>query len=212
VRQRALNGEAGRVTIFVSVQECLAEESVSRPPRSSRSISFPPCRLTAQDPGLSSRGMRVRLTRSARGFAPHLLVRRSAALHPSGRPNFLKEAPVLDPRPGNVLPYRIRMKPAGGPSPARASLCMRSLRSSNAPVCQSGVGSAILPERTSLELWCSTVAQRTFNPPGAGANPAGSTNFLARWESNYPAVRKTVSRRCDSGTRVQFRFGDVADQ
>lgn len=183
MRQRALNGDAGRVTIFVSVQECPAEESVSRPPRSSRSISFPPCRLVVEDSGLSIRATPVQVR--------------------PGRPNFLKETPVLDPRPGNVLPYRIRMKPAGGPSPARASLCMRSLRSSNAPVCQSGVGSAILPERTSLELWCSTVAQRTFNPPGAGANPAGSTIFLARWESNYPAVRKTVSRRCDSGTRVQ---------
>ena len=36
---------------------------------------------------------------------------------------FLKEAPVLDPRPGNALPSRIPVKPAGGPSPAGASLC-----------------------------------------------------------------------------------------
>ena len=86
VRQRALNGDAGRVTIFVSVQECPAEESVSRPPRSSRSISFPPRRLVVEDSGLSIRATPVQVR--------------------PGRPNFLKEAPVLDPRPGNVLPYR----------------------------------------------------------------------------------------------------------
>ena len=56
-----------------------------------------------------------------------------------------------------------------------SSLSMRSWRKSNAPVCQSGVGSASLPERT-RELWCQQSAQRTFNPQGAGANPAGSTN------------------------------------
>lgn len=34
------------------------------------------------------------------------------------------------------------------------------------------------PARTPiLELRCSTVAGRTFNPPGAGASPAGSTNL-----------------------------------
>ena len=39
---------------------------------------------------------------------------------------FLKEAPVLDPRPESALPYRIRMKPAGGPSPAGAEFtCAR---------------------------------------------------------------------------------------
>ena len=27
-----------------------------------------------------------------------------------------------------------------------------------------------------MELWCQQSAQRTFNPPGAGANPASSTN------------------------------------
>ena len=62
--------------------------------------------------------------------------------HPDGRPilcsaelrprnsrsefHFLKEAPVLDPRPESALPYRIRKKPAGGPSPARAEFtCAR---------------------------------------------------------------------------------------
>jgi hypothetical protein len=100
---------------------------------------------------------------------------------------FLKEAPVLDPRSEYALPYRIRKKPAGGPSPARASLpvmsetqgrrsndeyrmryaswCdlrplrllsnfMRSWRRSNAPVCQSGIGSASLPERTNFSRSC----------------------------------------------------------
>jgi len=33
---------------------------------------------------------------------------------------FLKEAPVLDPRPESALPSRICLKPAGGPSPAGA--------------------------------------------------------------------------------------------
>lgn len=28
--------------------------------------------------------------------------------------------------------------------------------------------------------------------------------FFARWERSYPSVRKTDSRRCESGTRVQF--------
>ena len=100
---------------------------------------------------------------------------RDAGATPVRAAIFLKEAPVLDPRPESASPYRIHQKPAGGLSPAGAEFTMRSWRRSNAPVCQSGVGSAILPERTILELWCSTVAQRTFNPPGAGANPAGST-------------------------------------
>jgi hypothetical protein len=30
---------------------------------------------------------------------------------------------------------------------------------------------------------------------------------FARWESSHPAVRKTVLRRCKSGTRVQFQRG-----
>ena len=75
---------------------------------------------------------------------------------------FLKEAPVLDPRSEFALPYRIRMKPAGGPSPAGAEFIMRSWRKSNAPVCQSGVGSASLPERTISELWCSIVSTADF--------------------------------------------------
>ena len=42
----------------------------------------------------------------------------------------------------------------GGRSPAGAEFTMRSWRRSNAPVCQSGVGSASLPERT-MELYRS---------------------------------------------------------
>ena len=91
-------------------------------------VPFPPCRLTCEDPGLSSRGIRVRI--------------------PSGRPFSSKKRRFLFPRPDHVLPYRNPEKPAGGPSPAGAEFTMRSWRKSNAPVCQSGVGSASLPERT----------------------------------------------------------------
>ena len=45
------------------------------------------------------------------------------------------------------MPYRIRMKPAGGRSPAGAEFTMRSWRRSNAPVCQSRIGSAGAPQR-----------------------------------------------------------------
>ena len=45
---------------------------------------------------------------------------RDAGATPVRAAIFLKEAPVLDPRPESALPYRIRMKPAGGPSPAGA--------------------------------------------------------------------------------------------
>ena len=90
---------------------------------------------------------------------------------------FLKEALVLDPRLESASPYRIRMKPAGGLSPARAEfMCARGVtatRRSASP--QSRVR---FPARAPfLELWCLTVAQRTFNPPGAGASPAGSAIF-----------------------------------
>lgn len=57
-------------------------------------VLFPPCRLTVEDPGLSSRGIRVQI--------------------PSRRPFFFEEAPVLNPKPEFVLPYRISKKPAGG--------------------------------------------------------------------------------------------------
>ncbi len=79
---------------------------------------------------------------------------RDAGATPVRAAIFLKEAPVLDPKPEFASPYRIRMKPAGGRSPAGAEFTMRSWRRSNAPVCQSGVGSASLPERTISELWC----------------------------------------------------------
>ena len=45
---------------------------------------------------------------------------RDAGATPVRAAIFLKEAPVLDPRPESALPSRIRMKPAGGPSPAGA--------------------------------------------------------------------------------------------
>ena len=81
---------------------------------------------------------------------------RDAGATPVRAANFLKEAPVLDPRPESASPYRIHKKPAGGPSPAGAEFTMRSWRKSNAPVCQSGVGSASLPERT---IWSCGVQQ-----------------------------------------------------
>jgi hypothetical protein len=88
---------------------------------------------------------------------------------------FLKEAPVLDLRPEFALPSRIRVKPAGGQSPAGAEFsCVRSVRATHRSASpESGV--RVSPSAPFLELWCSTVAQRTFNPPGAGATPAGST-------------------------------------
>ena len=102
---------------------------------------------------------------------------RDAGATPVRAANFLQEAPVLDPRPESALPHRIRVKPAGGPSPAGAKFAMRSWRRSNAPVGQSGVGSASLPERTIWSCGVQQSAQRTFNPHGAGANPAGSTIY-----------------------------------
>ena len=60
-------------------------------------------------------------------FRPFVLPARSPRFHrggPGAAPGratiFLKEAPALDPKPGNVSPYRIHLKPAGGPSPAGA--------------------------------------------------------------------------------------------
>ena len=51
---------------------------------------------------------------------------RDAGATPVRAANFLKEAPVLDPRSEFALPYRIPMKPAGGPSPAGAEFtCAR---------------------------------------------------------------------------------------
>ena len=103
VRLMALNGDAGRAFSFSALS---SNSSGSRP--------FKPRDAGAID-SLRS------------GPCPHLLVRRSAAVHPSRRSFiFLKEALVLDPRPESALPYRIRMKPAGGPSPAGAEFtCAR---------------------------------------------------------------------------------------
>ena len=51
---------------------------------------------------------------------------RDAGATPVRAAIFLKEAPVLDPRLESASPYRIRMKPAGGPSPAGAEFtCAR---------------------------------------------------------------------------------------
>lgn len=58
VRLMALNGDAGRVFSFC---ECSAASPEIDFPASAYLRSVPPCRQTAQDPGLSSRGMRVRL-------------------------------------------------------------------------------------------------------------------------------------------------------
>jgi hypothetical protein len=87
VRLRALNGDAGRVTIFVSVQECPPRNPF--PVRRARLAPFfPPRRLVVEDAGLSIRATPVQMTRSVRGLAPHLLVRPSAALHRPGWPIF----------------------------------------------------------------------------------------------------------------------------
>ena len=63
-------------------------------------------------------------TSGSRPFKP-----RDTGANPVRAAIFLKEAPVLDPRPESALPYRIRMKPAGGPSPAGAEFtCVRGVR------------------------------------------------------------------------------------
>lgn len=81
---------------------------------------------------------------------------RDAGATPVRAAIFLKEAPVLHPRLESASPPRMPWKPAGGPSPAGAEFTMRSWRKSNVPVCQSGVGSASLPERTT---WSCGVQQ-----------------------------------------------------
>ena len=93
----------------------------------------------SQDSGLSSRGIRVRI--------------------PSGRPFSLRKRrfSIRDRSPLRPI-GSTRSQPAAqvrqGPS-----LFMRSWRKSNAPVCQSGVGSASLPERT---IWsCGVNSQHS---------------------------------------------------
>ena len=103
VRLSALNGDAGHV------------------------FHFPPCRLTAQDPGLSSRGMRVRL--------------------PSRRPFSLRKRRLCS-EIGVRFALSDLIEASRRPESGKGRVSMRSWRRSNAPVCQSGVGSAILPERT----------------------------------------------------------------
>ena len=68
---------------------------------------------------------------------------------------FLKEAPVLDPRPGNASPYRIPMKPAGGPSPAGAEFAprKRSVRhssKSDGGSCARGATAARCPAKAEI--------------------------------------------------------------
>ena len=75
---------------------------------------------------------------------------RDAGATPVRAAIFLKEAPVLDPRPESALPYRIHKKPAGGPSPAGAEFIMRVWRSSNVAVRQSAVPGAIPGARTNF--------------------------------------------------------------
>ena len=58
------------------------------------------------------------LSSNSSGFRP--FKPRDTGATPVRAAIFLKEAPVLDPRPEFALPSRIRMKPAGGPSPAGA--------------------------------------------------------------------------------------------
>jgi hypothetical protein len=116
-------------------------------------FSKSPCRLTRQDAGLSSRRCGCE---SRRG--DHF-VRTSA---------------------GCVSETRVRRAPSDfsvacrQPEPAGA-IFLRAWRRSNAAVRQSAVPSAILGARTNLRSCGVTAAQRTFNPHGAGANPAGST-------------------------------------
>ena len=119
-------------------------------------------------------------SRGHRAFNPG-----NAGANPAGATIFLKEAPILDPRSEFALPYRILMKPAGGPSPAGAEFPTLTRRV-KVISCACGVAATWrsasprsrvrFPARAPfLELWCSTAAQRTFNPHGAGATPAGST-------------------------------------
>ena len=99
---------------------------------------------------------------------------RDAGASPAKAANFLQEAPVLDPRPGCVSPSRIRSKPAGGPSPAGASLpCVRGVAATRRSACPE---SGVRPSPSApIGAVVSTAAQRTFNPQGAGATPAGSS-------------------------------------
>jgi hypothetical protein len=143
--------------------------------RSRRSCSKHAVRLRALN-GDAGRGFHLSALSSnrpgSRPFKP-----RDAGATPARAAIFLKEAPALDPRLEFALPPRIRMKPAGGRSPAGAEFTWRSWRKSNVPVRQSGVGGASLPERTNWSRGVQQSAQRTFNPYGAGASPAGSTKL-----------------------------------
>ena len=102
VRLMALNGDAGRAFSFSALS---SNSSGSRPfkPRDAGAIDSlrsGPCPAPAGAPFRCASPVRAAI--------------------------FLKEAPVLDPRPESALPYRIRMKPAGGPSPAGAEFtCAR---------------------------------------------------------------------------------------
>ena len=84
-------------------------------------------------------------------------------------------------------PIGFPRKPAGGQSRQGPSFKLRAWCRSNAAVCQSAVPGAS-PGARPTELWCQQSAQRPFNPHGAGATPAGSTN-------TYPVVIEGGRRR-----------------
>jgi hypothetical protein len=172
-------------------------------------------------------------------------------------PFIFEAVPVLDPRPDNTGPYRFSDEPAGGQSrQGLISDTMRPWRKSNAPARHAGIGSAggqradrhaegvgRSPERGSASqsprthhgAVVSTAAQRTFNPHGAGANPAGSTmihpqSMRADVRRNLPAPSdlscgltrraraakgpacKAEARGCKSRRRVHFLRGRSSDK
>lgn len=74
--------------------------------------------------------------------------------------------------------YQLGWRALNAPKPGRhrhGPPSLRSWRRSNAPARHAGIGSAILPGRTTSRSRGVTAAQRTFNPLGEGASPSGST-------------------------------------
>jgi hypothetical protein len=68
---------------------------------------------------------------------------RDAGATPVRAAIFLKEAPVLNPRPENALPYRILSEPAGGPSPAGANFRCAWCKSSTLPRAHTHQGAVV---------------------------------------------------------------------
>lgn len=95
-----------------------------------RVLFFPPCRLTVQDPGLSSRGMRVRL--------------------PSGRPFSLRKRRFSIRGRSPLRPLGSTRSQPAAQARQGPSLHVRAWRNSNVAVCQSAVPGAIPGARTNF--------------------------------------------------------------